>query len=59
LSGFVAAEAAKAASAASTQQSARHFYGDLGGGRTEEANADQAKSDLKGAGENSKDAVNK
>ena len=28
-------------------------------GRTEEANADQAKSDLKGAGENSKDAVNK
>jgi len=28
-------------------------------GRTEEANADQAKSDLKGAGQNSKDAVKK
>jgi hypothetical protein len=59
LSGFVAAEAAKAASAASTQQSARTFMGIWVEGRTEEANADQAKSDLKGAGENSKDAVKK
>ena len=56
MSGFVAAEATKAASADSTQLSARHFLW-VSGWRAEpkERNADQAKSDLEGAGQNSKD----